>query len=173
MTDHTLIAAVSATLKALFETAITSHSAPGLNGMLIDLRSPRDMRLDNESLGLSVWLYRVDAHANPRSLVPTRPLLGQPAAVTPLLPELHYLVTPVAASVEDEQAMLGRVLETLRDHPVLTGDALRGALAGSQHEIRLTSEMLTLDETIRLWQALQEPYRTAVACQARLVERES
>lgn len=47
---------------------------------------------------------------------------------------------------------------------MLTGLDLRGGLTG---EVRLSMETLTLDESARLWSALQEPYRLAVAVLAR------
>jgi hypothetical protein len=164
MSDHTVLAGVSETLKALFEAAITNDPAPGLNGMQVDQRSPRDMRLDNESLGLSMWLYRVDSAAQPRSMLPSR----EPASRSSAL-EAHFLLTPIGEEPPSDLAMLGRVLDTVRDHPVLDPAHLKGSLAGSQAEIRLTIETLTLAESTQLWQALQEPYRPAVACLARVV----
>lgn len=164
MADHTIIAGASASLRALLEGTITHDLAPALNGLLIDLRSPRDLRLDNDGLGLSVWLYRVDATTDRRTVMPAPVLPGQRRGGEGLALELHYLITPVAAGPEDEQAVLGRVLETLRDYPVLTGPDLRGGLTG---EVRLSLETLTLDESTRLWAALQEPYRLAVAVLAR------
>ena len=165
MPDHTIIAATSATLQGLFEGAITNDPAPALNGLLVDLRSPRDLRLDNDSLGLSVWLYRVDATTDRRSVLPPSLSPGARRAEAALALELHYLITPIAAEPEDEQAVLGRVLETLRDHPVLTGPDLPGPLAYG--EVRLSLETLTLEESTRLFAALQEPYRLAVAVLAR------
>jgi len=172
MTEHDALAGVSETLKAVFEAAITNDPAPGLNGMLVDLRSPREMRLDNEALGLSVWLYRVDTAAQPRAMLPTRSPRGEGEAHGMAL-EAHFLLTPIGEAPGDEQRMLGRVLEVLRDHPVLSGDDLRGALADGQHEARLTIETLTLAESTQLWLAMQEPYRLAVACLARVTPGEA
>jgi hypothetical protein len=140
--------------------------------MLIDLRSPREMRLDNEALGLSVWLYRVDAAAQARGMVPTRAPRGE-AESQALAVEAHYLLTPIGETPGDEQQMLGRVLETLHQHPMLRGDELRGGLADGKYEVRLTMETLTLAESTLLWQAMQEPYRLTVACLARVIPVEA
>jgi hypothetical protein len=169
MSDHTVLAGLSATLKVLLEGAITNDEAPGLNGMQIDLRSPREMRLDNESLGLSLWLYRVDPVAQQRSMLSTRAATGEVISRAPMV-EAHYLLTPIAEDPEGDLAMLGRLLETLQATPVLNGSQLQGALAGTQREVRLMVETLTLAESAHLWQALQEPYRPSVACVARVVE---
>lgn len=164
MADHTIIAATSASLQALFEGTITNDPAPALSGLLVDLRSPRDVRLDNDGLGLSVWLYRVDVTTDRRTVLPAPPLPGQRRSGDGLAFELHYLITPIAAGPEDEQTVLGCVLETLRAYPVLTGPDLRGGLTG---EVRLSLETLTLEDSARLWTALLEPYRLAVAVLAR------
>lgn len=164
MTDHTIIAATSVALVALLEGAITHDAAPALSGLPVDLRSPREMALDGDGLGVSVWLYRVDTTADRRAVMPAPRLPGQLRGGEGLAFELHYLITPIAAEPAAEQLALGRVLETLRDHPVLTGPDLRGGLTG---EIRLSVETLTLEESTRLWTALQEPYRLAVAVLAR------
>jgi hypothetical protein len=171
MTEHTVLAGLSETLQGVFEAAITNDPAPGLNAMLVDLRSAREMRLDNEALGLSVWLYRVDTAAQPRGMLPTRAPRGDGEGLGLTL-EAHYLLTPMGETPGDEQKMLGRVLEVLRDHPVLSGGDLRGALAAGKHEVRLTIETLTLAESAQLWLAMQEPYRLAVACLARVIPTE-
>ena len=158
--DHTTIAATSATLQALFEGTLTNAPEHGLTGLPIDLRSPRDVRLDGDGLGLSVWLHRVEATTDRRTVLPAPGARrGEGLAL-----ELHYLITPFADNPEAEHTALARVLETLRDYPVLTGDDLFGGLTG---ELRLSLETLTLDESLRLWTALQEPYHAAVAVQAR------
>ncbi|MCC7361140.1 MAG: DUF4255 domain-containing protein [Anaerolineales bacterium] len=159
--DHTTITATSATLQALFEGTITNAPEQGLAGLPIELRSPRAVRLDGDGLGLSVWLYRVEA-ASDRRTVMSAPGAAQRGDGLAL--ELHYLLTPFAATPEDEQTVLARVLETLRDDPVLAGDQLFGGLTG---EVRLSLEALTLEESLRLFTALQEPYRAAVALLAR------
>jgi hypothetical protein len=81
-----------------------------------------------------------------------------------------YTLTPITEEPLEDQAMLGRVLETVRDYPVLSGSELRGAQAAGRHEVRLTLETLSLAESAHLWLALQEPYRPAEACVAPIVE---
>lgn len=169
MTDHTIIAATSVSLAALLEQALGHDPAPALSGLQVDLRSPREMALDGDGLGLSVWLYRVDAKIDRRTVMPAPLRTGQWRDEAGPALELHYLVTPIAAGPADEQAVLGRVLEALRENPVLTGPDLRGGLTG---EVRLSLETLTLEESTRLWTALQEPYRLAVAVLARPLAQE-
>jgi hypothetical protein len=164
--DHTTIAATSATLQALFEGTITHAPEPELNGVLIELRSPRAVLGEDEGRSLVVWLHRVEAAHDRRTVMPAP---GQPRA-DGLALELHYLITPIGGTPEDEQTVLARVLETLRDYPVLTGDNLVGGLTG---ELRLSLETLTLEESLRLWTALQAPYRAAVAVLARPLPRDA
>jgi hypothetical protein len=162
MTDHTIIAATSAALRALFEGPIAFGAAPESNGLMIDLHSPRDLQVDPDVPGLSVWLFRVEAATDRRAVVPM--LAGERLGAEGLALDLHYLLTPLGAGPEEEQTVLGQVLETLRQHPVLTGPDLRGGLTG---EVRLSLETLTLEESTHLWAALETPFRLAVAVLAR------
>jgi uncharacterized protein DUF4255 len=59
MSDYTVIRAVSLSLRQVLRNAITNDSDPQLNGVEIDLRSPKEMREDNNATGVSFWLYRV------------------------------------------------------------------------------------------------------------------
>jgi hypothetical protein len=169
MSDHMLLAGLAQSVQALFADAITSDPAPGLHGVPVDLRSPREARPDGSAL--SLWLYRVDAVAASRAMLPTRAPSGDgPDRGLPL--DAHFLITPLAPP-EQAHLLLGKALETLRGHPLLAGADLRGALAGGGYQLRLTLETLTLGESAQLWLALQEPQRLAVACVARLVEAAS
>ena len=58
MSDFNVIRGVSRTLRGLLEDHITNDGYPALNGVPIDLRSPREMRDNANAQGISVWLYR-------------------------------------------------------------------------------------------------------------------
>ena len=118
-------------------------------GVSVELKSPKEMHFDQDT-GISVWMYRVTRNEH---------ILNQPAERIgvnqvrrqPLPVNLHYLVTPMMSDPLDEQELLGRVLEALNDHPVLSGANLAGALLGSQSEFRIALETPTLEELTRVW----------------------
>src|SRR4051794_26256000 len=102
MADYTAIKAVTETLKELLKAHITNDSEPQLNGVPIDLRSPKEMREDNDAKGVSLWLYRIVRNPDLLNHPPARPTADQIARhALPI--DLYYLVTPIAAESTDEQ----------------------------------------------------------------------
>ena len=119
-----------------------------------------------------MWLYRVvrdDSRLNdpPR----LRPLPnGTVEVLPPALPlRLHYLMTPLVDDGPDtEQRILGRVLQHFHMQPILSGAALRGDLLGSSTEVHVRLEALSLDETSRVWEALDGNFQLCVSYEVSL-----
>ena len=162
MSEFTAIRAVSQTLFDILEANITNSTEPELQGVPIDLRSPREMRGDGTpSLGISLWLYQVVRNADLLNHPPQRPAPDR--ILRRALPiELYYLVTPIANEPEDEQALMGRVLQVFNDRPILRGSDLKDSLLNTQVELRMILEAPSLEELTRIWHALQEPYQLSV-----------
>lgn len=92
----------------------------------------------------------------------------------PLPLDLYYLVTPLRRDdPQSEQALLGRIMQTFHDHSLLTAADFRDSLQGESGELRLTLEMLTLEETTRVWSALLEPYQLSACYHVQAVAVES
>jgi hypothetical protein len=161
MSDFTAIRGASLTLKALLEEHITRSTEPQIRGVAIDLRSPREMR-DDDDEGISLWLYRVTRDPDLLNRPPPRVAPDQ-FAYPPVPVDLYFLVTPIQPEPEDEQALLGRVLQVFHDHPVLRGSDLQDSLSGQDEELRVHLEMLSLEELTRVWNALQQPYQLSVS----------
>ena len=64
MSDYPVISAVSQTLKTLMTTNITQSTDSQIKNVPIELLSPKEMEDANETLGVSVWLYRVSRMAD-------------------------------------------------------------------------------------------------------------
>ena len=87
---------------------------------------------------------------------------------TPLPLRLHYLMTPTTASdlaggPETEQLVLGKVLQVFHDHPLMHGTDLQGELSGTNSELAVRLEAMTLDEIARVWDALDGSYQLSVS----------
>jgi hypothetical protein len=140
---------------------------PGLGGtMMVTLTTPQEMMRTNTE-GLSVWLYRVLRDEERLNTPPERlaPHLLRPA---PLPVRLHYLFTPLtntnaADGPQTEQVILGKVLQAFHDHPVLRGTDLQDDLSGSEAELRVRLESLSLEEITRVWDALNGSYQLSVS----------
>lgn len=176
MSEYTVIRGVTRSLRALLQAHITSSSDPGLAGVAIDLRSPKEMREDPDNeggaQGVSLWLYRVVRNGHTLNRPPERVAPNQ-VRRHPLPMNLYYLITPIAGTSDDEQLLLGKVLEVLNDHPTLRGALLADSLEGEDEEFRVTLEPLTLEELTRVWDALKEPYQLSVSYLVQMVDIDS
>ena len=144
MSDFTVVRAVTETLFGILDAGITNSADPQIQGVPIDLRSPKEMREDHGAQGVSLWLYRITRNPDLLNQPPERisPTQYRRAA---LPVHLYYLVTPLVAQPESRQTLIGRVLQLFNDNAILRGAALADSLAGSQEAFRVTLETLTLE----------------------------
>jgi hypothetical protein len=166
--DFTVIRAVTETLQTILEDGITKSPDPQLNGVQIDLRSPKEMREDHNATGISLWLYRVGRDADLLNRPPER-ISPTQVRRSSLPVRLYYLVTPLVSKPEDRQTLIGRVLQLLNDHTQLRGADLQDSLIGSSDEFRVNLETLTLEELTRVWFSLSEPYDLSVSYEVQVV----
>lgn len=160
MSDYTVISAVSSTLKELLRQNITLNKDLELGGVEIYLLSPKEMQ-DLGNTGISVWLYKVSRMAEMLNEPPERISPNQVARV-PLPLVLFYLVTPITGDPGTRHTLLGRVLQVLNDHSILRGSDLQGVLEGTNEQLRVNLEALSLEELSLVWEALNEPYQLSV-----------
>jgi hypothetical protein len=140
--------------------------AGGGGTMLVTLKTPEEM-LNTNAEGLSVWLYRVIRDEELLNTPPERiaPNLLQPP---PLPIRLHYLMTPISGTQsqigpETEQVILGKVLQIFHDHPVLRGTDLQDDFIGTDVELIVRLESLSLEEITRVWDALDASYQLSIS----------
>jgi hypothetical protein len=156
-------------LRALFNA--------GMGGqMTVSLRNPEEMTTKNDQ-GLSLWLYRITRDEDRLNDPPVRiapSLFREP----PLPLRLHYLSTPVvdpgtANNAEIEQRILGKVVQTFYGHPVFQGTDLAGDFSGTEAELRTRLEPMSLEDSTRIWNALEQPYQLSVSYEVTLVNVDS
>ncbi len=85
---------------------------------------------------------------------------------------LHYMITPYSSGdlkfrAEEDQRLLGKVMQALADHPVIgeTSD-----LYGKPMKTRIEVEFIDPYEKIRLWTFPNEPYRLSLFYRVQPVE---
>src|SRR5258708_26819518 len=117
MSDFTAIRAVSHTLLELLKQAITANPDPQLNSVQIDLRSPKELSSSKKTV-VSLWLYRVTRDPDLLNRPGSRPAPNQ-RVIQPLPIHLYYLVTPMSPQPDDEQVLLGRVMQVFNDHTIV------------------------------------------------------
>jgi hypothetical protein len=133
----------------------------------VSLDSPFDLQ-DNDSVKLSIYLYRITENATTKNQIPVQ---GDGAQIrkAPLTLDLHYLVTPLVGTVTDQQIILGKVMQVLYDRAILQGADLTGSLASSGQELRVILNPVPLEELTRVWQSMEMSYRLSVVYLVRVV----
>ena len=148
---------------------------------------------------LNLFLYQVTQNRNAdwvsRELRSDRSrLMGEPRSTNPpLAVDLHYLLTAYGAKDFQTELLLGYAMQLLHETPVLTRDIIHtalknvstvntssilsqaladlsvSALADQIGQIKVWPEFLDMEQTSKLWSALQTHYRPSAAYQASMV----
>jgi hypothetical protein len=174
---YTALSATSQTLEIFLLKSLVS--TPDLNTffdssiggtMEVSLSNPQEMQ-DKE--GLSLWLYRIVRDDHTLNSPPER-LDSSKLQRTPLPFRLHYLVTPIvrtanSSSPETEQKILGRVLQALYDHPVLRSSDLQSDYKGTNVELNVRLEPLSMEEITKIWDVLDRSYQLSVSYEVSVV----
>jgi len=126
----------------------------------ISMKSPADL-VNDVSVRLSIYLYRVVEDPYTKNQFPV-PGNGAQLRKPPLTLDLFYLITPLIGEPRDQQIVLGKVMQVLYDRAILEGADLVGSLAASKEVLRVILNPVSLEETARVWQALELSYRLSV-----------
>lgn len=135
------------------------------NETRISLQSPHELK-DDDSVRLSVYLYRIVEDPYLKNQ-PVHPGPGRRLLRAPLTLDLYYLVTPLVGTSREQQIVLGKVLQVFHDRAILQGPDV-GPLAVADEELRVVLNPVTLEETTRVWQALEMSYRLSVCYAVRV-----
>jgi len=116
---------------------------------------------------LSLYLYRVTMNEHLRNV--TRPNGPRDSSI-PLSLDLHYMMSVWADSAEAEQTVLAWAMRELYLHPVLDISSLSGEADWNAGDfIQLIPAELTTEDLMRIWNAIDPPYRLSVSYIARVV----
>jgi hypothetical protein len=180
---HTALRATSQTLRAFLQSRF--EASPDLRPffdsgsggtMTVALQTPREM-IRTGAEGVSMWLYRVIRDDQTLNALPRR-ITPQETLQPPLPLRLHYLITPLTATQtsggpETEQVILGKVLQLFHDTPRLRGSDLRDELVGTDVELQVRLETMSLEEITRVWDALEGSYQLSISYEVAIVDIDS
>ena len=148
------------------------HSYPA------DLRAahPCDFRLvssgelasaDEIDDALTLYLYRVTVNEHLRNV---HKVVDVRHETVPLSVDLHFLVTAWSRSALGEHTILAWAMRQLQQHPVLDQSSLSPEAAWEPGDfVQLVPAELSIDDMMRIWDALTPPYRLSVSYVARVV----
>ena len=161
MSDFTVIADVGETLKKLLEDDPWTGILPIPE---ITFKSPKEIKDDGGSTNkVSLFLYQIHENPHLRNEEPLR-VNDSHLQTPPEVLDLLYLVTPYSDDKTQEKVILGKVMQIFYDNALLSGTVLQGGLAGSDEDIRLLFNPISLDDLTKIWSAFQDvAYRLSVS----------
>lgn len=116
---------------------------------------------------VSVFLHRITRNEQLRS--PQRQA-QHPEEQPTLFLDLHYLLTYWGKSAEAEQSILAWVMQWLETNPVLDSSILSSVAEWEDGEtVQLIPTNLSLEDILRIWDALGPKYRVSISYIARCV----
>lgn len=127
------------------------------------------------TLHLSVFLFEVGEDPNSRNRPRSRELHAPDIRIARPSVALHlrYLLTPWGGTESSRHVLLGRAIQLLSDHAILSGPQLVGSLAAEDQTISVMMSPLSIEDRTRVWHAVQKPYRLSVAYDVRVVHIDS
>ena len=161
MSDFIVIGDIGETLKKLLEDDPWLGISPKPE---IIFKSPKEIKDDGGSTNkVSIFLYQIleNPYLKNEELQRIDDTHLQPP---PLSLDLIYLVTPYSEEKTQEKIILGKVMQIFHDNAILIGTVLQGDLSGTDEEIKLLFNPISLDDLTKIWSAFQEvAYRLSVS----------
>ena len=116
---------------------------------------------------VSIFLHRVTVNENFRA---ASVLTNSPNKQPVVYLDLHYLLTYWGTSAQAEQTILGWTIQQLQTAPILDSSILSSDAGWDPTEtVQLVLADLSLEDILRIWDALGPKYRLSVGYIARVV----
>ena len=115
----------------------------------ITLSSPAEIEADT-SPHLSFFLYQIVENPYLKNQ-PFHKNNHKTLRLPPLSLNLFYLLTAHAQNRESEQRILGRAMQIIYDHSIISGSLLQGDLIGTFDKLEIVLHPLTIDDMNKLW----------------------
>ena len=161
MADYTIISDVSAYIVRTLREKMCPEPIPSPNN--IEISSPADQDVD-----YIVGLYLYDVREE--SDVTQRPYMqrGQVQLQKPPRPYgLYYMVfingsSQMGLKAPDIQKIIGRVAQIVNDNSSVLPNQLQNWLDTQEPPIVLSQAKISLEEKVRVWQAINKPYQISL-----------
>ena len=116
---------------------------------------------------LTIYLYRITMNEHFRN---ASRRTGPVQENTPLSVDLHYLLTTWSRSPFIEQTTMAWTMRELQQHPVLDRSSLSPDAEWDAGEfIQIIPSELSNEDLMRIWDALEPPYRLSVSYVGRVI----
>jgi len=160
MADYTALYEAGSALVELLREQLTPE--PISKGELISLCSPHE----SENNQLTVYLFHMEEDTQ-SGLSGYYPCSRDMEKMRPTMLTASFLITahskaPTQMREADQYRMMGAVIQTVKDMPVLDKRYLGGSLAQSEAELHLSVERPNFDQLIKIWNNNSNAYKLSV-----------
>jgi hypothetical protein len=76
---------------------------------------------------------------------------------------LRYIITPLTYNAENNQVILGKIMQIFAEKPILRGSDLQGTLRENGDDLRIILDDMATDNLAKLWNVLSMPYRLSAS----------
>jgi Pvc16 N-terminal domain len=116
---------------------------------------------------ITLYLYRITVNEHSRQVHAASAATARP---TPLGLDLHFLLSAWAGNARDEHTIVAWAIRQLHMFPILDASSLSPEAGwGTNEVIQVIPAELSTEDVMRIWDALDPPYRLSVSYIARLV----
>ena len=161
MADYPIIADVSNYIVRTLRKKMCPEPIPSPNN--IEVSSPADQDVD-----YILGLYLYDIRETTGMATPTFMPAGQVRLQkTPKPFDLYYMVfingsSQMGLKALDIQKILGRVAQLINDNNAVMPNQLQKWLETNEPPITISQAKITLEEKVRVWQAINKPYQVSL-----------
>ncbi|BDA66010.1 hypothetical protein CAL7716_001760 [Calothrix sp. PCC 7716] len=201
MSNALSIATVTAVIKNLLENGLVSDAiAASVGDVLVTALPPDKIQVgSDERAQINLFLYHVTQNRNVDwvSQEYRNRYSSTRTANPPLALDLHYVLTAYGAKDFQAEILLGYAMQMLHKLPIITSNTIENALKNAAEtstssvfsqaisglsvpklaeqigQIKLSPEFLNMEESSKIWSALQTHYRPSATYQASMVLIES
>lgn len=161
MADYPIIADVSNFIVRTLRGKMCPEPIPSPNN--IQVSSPADQDVDY-ILGLYLYDIREATGVTTPPFMPAGQVRLQKA---PKPYDLYYMVfingsSQMGLKALDIQKILGRVAQIVNDNDAVLPNTLQNWLDRAEPPIALSQAKITLEEKVRVWQAINKPYQVSL-----------
>jgi hypothetical protein len=172
MADYRAVSAVCSAVVRLLQTAYR----PELFDSTLQFEVYRTAGFASPmSAGVSLFLYRAMVNSVRRTY-PARPTPDGRMRRPQLPLDLHFILTPWAGEASQEQEILGWMMRTIEDHPLLPAGLLNSLTPGvfdDDDSVEIVPGDLSNEELFRIWDVLPTDFQVSVPYVARVVRIDS
>jgi hypothetical protein len=115
----------------------------------------------NSTAQISVYLFNITEMPSMRNQ--PRQTQNSPKPQPLIYLNLRYIITPLTYNAENNQVILGKIMQIFAEKPILRGSDLQGTLRENGDDLRIILDDMAIDNLAKLWNVLSMPYRLSAS----------